>query len=574
MGAGPRGLETAAVFMNRSSPSPGKGARAWRQRPSELVFILAAPLLWLALYNVHFWRETASAMWQPSFNGVLFMGSLFVLALFVQALLLLFLPRVLLRSVASVLFIVAALVAYFSDTYGVFVDKDMLRNVFATDTAEVAGLVNLRLAGYLLLLGVLPSVLLWRVDLPRIGFRQRLKERSAFIGIALAVCVVSLFALSASYASFFREHKSTRYFLNPASAVYGAFNLLASQQAEAHHGAVVDIGGQLTRAAAGDGKPVVLFLVIGETARASNFKLAGYARDTTPQLSQLHDLLYFPNTTSCGTATATSLPCIFSHLGRKDFDVATAGSTTNLLDILVRAGLDVQWRDNNSGCKGVCARVPAVVYSPKDDAQLCPTGTYCYDEKMLVGLQDTLRQIQHDTVIVFHQIGSHGPAYAQRYPPRFEVFKPACHTSQLDQCTREEVRNAYDNTIRYTDYNLARQIELLRAAEDRIDGVLMYVSDHGESLGENGVYLHGMPYALAPADQKHVPLMVWTSPGYEQRVRMNRGCLQGRTAGESSHDNIFHTVLGMFEIGSAVYQEPLDMFAACRRKDAPQLVMR
>lgn len=560
--------------MSFPSSATGKAAASRFQRPSELWFILGTPLLWLAFYNVHFWRETAAAMWQPSVNGALFMASLFLLVLFVQALLLLFLPRLLLRSVATVLFVVAALVAYFSDTYGVFMDKDMVRNVLATDTAEVAGILNVRLIGYLVVLGALPCVLLWRIDLPRIGFRERLRERSAFVGVTLVLCVASLFAFSASYAAFFREHKSVRYFLNPASAVYGAINLFASNESRARRGKVVDIGGPVTRVAAGGGKPLVLFLVIGETARASAFQLQGYGRDTTPHLSQVHDLLYFPNTTSCGTATAISLPCIFSHLSRKDFDVRAAGDTTNLLDLLVHAGLDVQWRDNNSGCKGVCARVPSIVYTTKDDARLCPTGTYCYDEKMSVDLQETLQSVRRDTVIVFHQIGSHGPAYAQRYPPQFEIYKPACHTSQLDRCTREEVRNAYDNTIRYTDYNLALQIELLRAAADSVDGMLMYVSDHGESLGENGVYLHGMPYALAPAEQKHVPLIVWTSPGYEQRMRMNRGCLQGRTAAAFSHDNIFHTVLGLFEISSAAYQEPLDMFAPCRRKDVPRLVMR
>jgi lipid A ethanolaminephosphotransferase len=550
------------------------GLPAWFRPPSELLFILGAPLLWLLAYNVHFWREAAAAMWQPSLGSVLFMGSLFIVVLFVQALLLLFLPRRLLRIVMSALFIIAALVAYFSDTYGVFMDKDMVRNVLATDSAEVSGLINARLLGYFLVLGVLPCALVWRMELPRIGFRQRLKERSIFLGAALLLCLASLFAFSASYASFFREHKSTRYFLNPASAVYGAVKLLAGAEADAHKGKVVEIGGAITRVAAGNGKPLVLFLVIGETARAANFQLEGYKRATNPQLAQVDDLLYFTKASSCGTATATSLPCIFSHLGRKDFNVDDAGSTTNMLDILAHAGLDVEWRDNNSGCKGVCARVRSILYSAKGDPQLCPSGAYCYDEKMLADLPQALNDVKHDTVMVFHQIGSHGPAYAQRYPPQFEAFKPACHTSQLDQCTREQVRNAYDNTILYTDYNLARQIELLQAASDRIDSVLIYVSDHGESLGENGIYLHGMPYSLAPEDQKHVPLVVWMSPGYEQRSGTNRSCLHAHTGEDVSHDNIFHTVMGIFGVRSSVYQKSLDMFAGCRRGKTEQIVMR
>lgn len=551
--------------------------------PSELAFVLAAPLLWLVAYNLRFWQETAAAMWHPSMASVLFMASMFVLALFAQALLLLFLPRKLLRPVAGVLFIVAALAAYFSDTYGVFMDKDMLRNVFATDSAEVSGLLTGRLLAYVLLLGAVPCLLILRAELPDISWKRRLKERSVFFVSVLGVCLASLLVLSAAYASFFREHKPVRYLLNPVSAIYGVVNL-AIDEAQGGQRELVDVLGPVTRvepgldgvvpiaftdaplgvAAVGDTagrKPIVLFLVIGETARAANFQLGGYGRATNPQLSLLDAVVYFRNTASCGTATATSLPCIFSVDGRRDFDADIAKHQTNLLDALSRAGLEVEWRDNNSGCKGVCARVRTIQYNSQGGAS-CRT-PYCYDEGMLEGLADELRNLRQDTVIVFHQIGSHGPAYAQRYPPRFEQFKPACHSSQLDQCSREEVVNAYDNTILYTDHNLAQQIRLLESVSDKVDGLLMYVSDHGESLGENGVYLHGMPYALAPAVQKEVPFMMWLSRGYEQRTGVTEGCLRSRADARYSHDNVFHTVMGAMGVRSPVYQQSLDMFAAC-----------
>lgn len=534
--------------------------------PSELAFVLGVPLFWLVACNLRFWREAASAMWHPSIVSVLFMVSLFVLVLFLQSLLLLFLPRKLLRPVACVLFIIAALVAYFSDTYGVFMDKDMLRNVFATDTAEVSGLITGKLVAYLLILGILPCLVILRAQLPDTGWKQRLQQRSIFFASALALCVASLFALSAAYASFFREHKPVRFLLNPASAVYGTVSLLTGGSAGGNK-QLVDVGGTMTRVAVGAAddaaaRPLVLFLVIGETARAANFQLGGYKRATNPELTAIDDLIYFPNASSCGTATATSLPCIFAHEGRKDFDVDTAKHQTNLLDMLSRAGLAVEWRDNNSGCKGVCARVKTIEYKSNSDSPLCQT-SYCYDEDMLSGLADELRDLQQDTVVVFHQIGSHGPAYSQRYPPQFEEFKPACHSSQLDQCTREEVINAYDNTILYTDHNLAQQIQMLKDASDYVDSLLIYVSDHGESLGEKGVYLHGMPYALAPEVQKQVPFMLWMSPSYEQRAGVTEGCMRSRAGTPYSHDNIFHTVMGAMGVRSPVYRQALDMFAAC-----------
>ncbi len=534
---------------------------------SELSFILGVTLLWLALYNLRFWQAAAAAMWHPSLSSALFMGSLFFLVLLAQTLLLMLLPRSLLRPAACILFLAAAPIAYFSDTFGVFMDKDMLRNVFATDTAEMAGLLSGKLLVYFLVLGVLPCVLILRAEVPPLGWRQRLRQRSIFLGGLSMVCLVCLFALSAAYASFFREHKPVRFLLNPASAVYNLVGLGIKETSRREPAVLADLGGPAIRVAALQAKPLVLLLVIGETARAGNFQLGGYQRPTNPQLASLADLLYFKNTTSCGTATETSLPCIFSPLGRREFDVDVAKRQTNLLDMLARAGLDVQWRDNNSGCKGVCARVRTQLFTGKTGTSLCQ-GPYCYDEELTAGLADQLRGIEHDSVIVLHQIGSHGPAYWQRYPPQFEKFKPACRSTQLDQCSREEVLNAYDNTILYTDHNLAQQIQLLQQASDRVDSLLIYVSDHGESLGENGVYLHGMPYALAPANQKEVPFMIWMSDGYRHRAGIDEACLRARTGEALSHDNIFHSVMGATGVRNAMYKPALDIFSGCTRQTA------
>jgi lipid A ethanolaminephosphotransferase len=281
-------------------------------------------------------------------------------------------------------------------------------------------------------------------------------------------------------------------------------------------------------------------------------------------LSRIAGVTYFRNTASCGTSTAISVPCLFSHLPRTDFKVDEAGRYTNLLDSLAKAGFDLEWRDNNSGCKGVCARIASVDYNNSKDPRYC-AGASCVDDVMLSDLPSRLAKITHDTVIVFHQQGSHGPAYFERYPASFEKFQPACRSNQLQHCSAEEITNAYDNSLVYTDHVLARQIALLQGAAARLDSLLIYVSDHGESLGENGIYLHGMPYSFAPAVQKEVPMLLWTSTGYNRRVRLNPDCLHGEAALPVSHDFFYHTVLAAAEVRDQAYDRRLDLISGCRR---------
>src|SRR4029453_2345186 len=339
-------------------------------------------------------------------------------------------------------------------------------------------------------------------------WRAQLRQRLLFIGALLAVCAVALFACSANYAVFFREHKTIRYALSPASPVVSFGRLLSAKEKRDPHAPLIDPAGNVQRIAAVSDKPLVLFLVVGETARAANFQLGGYERATNPELSGRADVVYFDHATSCGPSTAISVPCIFSHLPRERFDVEQADRYTNLLDSVVKAGFAVEWRDNNAGCKGVCARVVQVAYPGESDPVHCPN-SYCYDEGMLTDRAARVEPLTQDTVLIFHTIGSHGPAYAERYPPQFEVFKPACRSNELQRCTAQEVVNAYDNSILYTDHVLAKQIDLLQANASRFDSVLLYASDHGESLGEQGIYLHGMPYAFARRVEKEEPMRFW-----------------------------------------------------------------
>ncbi|HXC58682.1 MAG TPA: sulfatase-like hydrolase/transferase, partial [Steroidobacteraceae bacterium] len=362
-----------------------------------------------------------------------------------------------------------------------------------------------------------------------------------------------------SYASFFRNQDVARYFIAPANVLVGSTTLVRKTL----HGRqpYIKVGEDAKRAATKQTRPLVVIFVVGETARAANFSLGGYARETNPLLKQ-KDIYYYTDVHSCGTATAVSVPCMFSDLPRSEFKLNAADHRDTVLDILQRAGVAVSWIDNQSGCKKVCARVPteeARSYHPDS----CKDGE-CLDDALLHALTAKLAQTQRDALIVLHAMGSHGPTYFRRVPPDHEVFKPTCPTQQIETCTDEQIVNSYDNSIAYTDYVLAGLIDALAAQQDRVDAVLLYVSDHGESLGENGLYLHGQPYLIAPEVQKKVPMLLWFSRGAPARLKLDGACLRTHLNDTASHDNVSHTLLGVHDVVTTVYRPELDLLKTCR----------
>jgi lipid A ethanolaminephosphotransferase len=549
----------ARAFVSWLSGLWGAG---WRC-PGEISFAVGVAAIWVVGYNGAFWSQVAAAMWHPDARTVAFMASLAVLLTVIQSTVVLLAPTArTMRALASALFIVAAVAAYFIGAYNAILSPAMMRNVLQTDAAEVSGLVSGSMLLHIVLLGVLPAALVWRVRWRKASLGARLRRRTVFLLAGWFLAFAGMFGTSASYAVLLREHKPIRYAMLPMAPVIGATRVLAREWKETRPASAMDQGGPVVSVAAAHPRPLVVLLVVGESARAASFELGGYARPTNPKLQGIDDLLYFDEAWSCDTSTAVSVPCMFSPLGRDRFDVDDAGNHANLLDTLQKAGVDVEWWDNNSGCKGVCRRVPTVEYAAHRRAALCPE-SYCFDEIMLEDLRRRLGGIRRDTLIVYHQIGSHGPAYSERYPPRFEAFVPSCHSSELHRCTAAEVRNAYDNTIMYTDYVLSRQIEILNAAQDRLDTVLLYVSDHGESLGEQGLYLHGMPYALAPEAQTHVPMLAWLPDSSRARLELDYGCLQARAHARVGHDDLYHTVLGVMELRNDSYDPQRDLLAPC-----------
>jgi lipid A ethanolaminephosphotransferase len=246
---------------------------------------------------------------------------------------------------------------------------------------------------------------------------------------------------------------------------------------------------------------------------------------------------------------------MFSSLNKDDYSHAQGKNMSNVLDVLNYAGVEVLWRDNNSSSASVANRLPFEDYKSSSINSVCDTE--CRDQGMLSDLQNYINaHKEKDIVVILHTMGSHGPAYYKRYPEQFEKFTPVCETNQLNECSNEQINNAYDNTIVYTDYVLAKTIELLKNNQDSFKTAMFYMSDHGESLGENGLYLHGMPYFMAPDEQIHVGSMLWFDERFSKDINIDE--LKSIANKKLSHDNIFHTLLGLMNIKTTVYNEELD----------------
>lgn len=472
--------------------------------------------------------------------------------------------RPLLKPVLTLMFLISAGVAYFMSQYGVMIDAGMLRNFAETNVTEVRDLLSLKLFAYIVLLGVIPSWLLWTVP---VNYRRWHRELFSKVIVSVAsVAVIGGVAL-ANYqglSSLFRNHHELRLMLVPSNYIGASAGYLREQVVSARQ-PFIKIGEDAQRDPGVNIQPrrSLTVLVVGESARAENFGILGYNRDTTPELDKEAGLIAFTDVHSCGTETAVSVPCMFSNMGRKDYDASKAKNEEGLLDVLKRAGIDVIWRDNQSGCKGTCDRVTLQDVSNLKDPTLC-ANSECRDEILLQGLQGFIDHLDKDTVLVLHQMGSHGPEYFKRYPKEYEHFTPVCESNALNNCSRESIVNGYDNTLVYTDHVLSSLIDVLRANQDKVDTAMLYLSDHGESLGEYNLFLHGTPYMLAPEQQKHVAMLAWFSDNYQKAYSVDTHCLQLSRDKPLSQDNLFHSMLGLLEVRSRVYQPGLDMFAGCR----------
>jgi lipid A ethanolaminephosphotransferase len=460
--------------------------------------------------------------------------------------------------------VVAAAQGYYSFFLGVQFDRSMLVNMLQTHPSEAMELITLQSVAWLTLVGLVPALLVLRTQL-EIAQRWQvvMRRTTALIAMPIGLLVLAVFLQYPTMAS--ARRNQTVQFKPPApvNLIAAAFSVAKDQFKVPQELAVVGIDAHPMHP---EIKPRIFIFVLGETARSQNQQLSGYARETNARMAA-ERVVYFPDVESCGTATAYSVPCMFSGLTRAEFDLNKASSQENLLDVLKHAGVQVLWLDNDAGCKGLCDRVDHVDLTYSKDQTFCAEPGNCYDAILLQGLEQRLSQAVKDIFVVLHIKGSHGPAYYKRYPAEFEKFKPTCLSNELTQCSRESLVNAYDNSLVYTDHFLGEVVALLKRLEPKYATLMMYASDHGESLGEKGLYLHGLPYTLAPSEQTLVPMMAWFSPSFLKMESWQADCPAKQSKKNRKHEDIYSTVLGLLEVGTQAYRPERDLFAACERQE-------
>jgi lipid A ethanolaminephosphotransferase len=551
-----------------SEPVLTRRAAPFRFRATVEQVVALASLFWMLAANPLFFGGALQGRALSAPATWAFAAGLAVLLFGVHFLLLLLLAnRWTVKPLVAVLLVASAAAAWFMQAYGIYLDPTMLRNVLRTDLAEARELWSWGLLAHMALYAGLPLALLWRVRIERRPWGRAALRRGVALVLASAGVVAVGVAMFQPLASLMRNHREMRYLVTPANLMWSTGAVLA-RDARGAAQPRQPLGSDAALVADGNPRPRVLVMVVGETARTADWGLSGYARQTTPELSRL-PVLDFPQVASCGTDTETSLPCMFAPVGRRDYDEGRIRGSESLLHVLARAGVGVHWRDNQSGCKGVCDGLPQDTVVGLNPPGLCDGGR-CLDEGLLAGLDERLARVagQGGThVWVLHMLGNHGPSYFRRYPPAFARFQPACDRDDLRDCSTEQIVNAYDNALLYTDHVLGSLVATLQAHAAQVDSAMLFVSDHGESLGEKGLYLHGMPYAIAPDEQTRVPMVMWWSDGMLRRSGLDLTCLRQRAAGPAAHDHLFHTVLGLLDVRTQVRDPAWDLTAACR---APQ----
>ena len=552
-------------MTSKHAPTSETHVPAWHP-----VWVALLGSLWLAsVGNYALWQQVHQLPEVTGLRGLAFaLGFGVIITCALTAVLSFLNWRGWLKPVLSVCFLSAASGAYFMVSYGIVIDSTMITNVVQTDTKEALDLLNWRMLISLLVLGILPCWVLWKTRLQVLRLRQQIWSNTLTAVVSVVVIVAALLAIFQDFSSIMRNHTQLRYLVNPLNSYY-AIGMVAAKPFQRDNKTLLPIGKDAQMATPKPNeKPPLLLLVLGETARMGNFGVNGYERQTTPALAQ-ENIISLKGVMSCGTSTATSVPCMFSHLGKEDFE-ARKNNYESLIDVLHHAGLAVLWIDNQSGCKGVCERVPQALTKELKHPTLCKDGE-CFDEIMLHQLDERIQALPaarraKGVVVVMHQMGSHGPAYYKRVPDAFKKFQPECKSNALQECTREQVVNSFDNTILYTDHFLGQAIQWLKKSEATAASAMLYVSDHGESLGENNLYLHGLPYRVAPDVQKRVPWITWWSPQFEKQLGLSRTCLQNKVQMPLTHDNYFHSVLGLVNVSTEVYQAKLDVHADCRSR--------
>jgi lipid A ethanolaminephosphotransferase len=537
--------------MHNSSSNPtGHESQNKLLEIFNLRLILITAVFLVVLDNFAFYKNVTE-VYPVSISNLGFLCSISVVLISVLVLLFsIFCFKYTTKPILIIILLLSSLASYFMNNYNIVIDETMIQNTIETNTSEIFDLFNIKLFTYLIFAGILPSIIIYKIKIKYRSFKKELLSRIITVVTSIIIIFLAAFPVSAFYTSFLREHKPLRYYTNPTYFIFSTGKYIA-QNLSGGQKAITPIGEDAKKSKTGVERELVI-LVVGEAVRANRLHMNGYERETTP-LIEKEEIINFPEMYSCGTTTSISIPCMFSNLTRAGYSDKKSRSTYNVLDVLNTAGVNILWRENNSSSKGVADRVTYEDYKTPENNTIC--NPECRDEGMLVGLQEYINSNKTgDLLIVLHQMGNHGPAYYKRYPASFEKYTPVCKTSQLEECSAEEISNAYDNAVLYTDYFLSKVIALLKE-NNQFETAMFYIGDHGESLGENSIYLHGLPYFMAPENQKHIPAIMW----FGDRFQIDRNKLREVAGKEYSQDNLFHTLLGLMEVETSVYVKDMDI---------------
>jgi len=448
--------------------------------------------------------------------------------------------RYILKPIIGFLLIASSVIFYYRQSYGVSVDEGVILSGFDSikerNFVEIYDLLGLKLLPIVVFMGIVPCIPLFYLKVEYPGIIKEWLTR--ILGIILIIITLAglIFINYKDVSLTARVVKSLNREAIPHYSVSSLINIIKHSFRKDYVFQVLD-----DQPTTNLDEEIVGIVVIGETARADHFSLNGYKRKTNPLLEQ-QDIINFTNAKACGTLTKISVPCMF-YLGEyNNYSEKKARFQSNALDIISAAGVEVAWIENNSSCKNVCERIKTTVLNTNDNDT--------YDELLLEQTVSFINNLKKKKgLIVLHSMGSHGPKYYKRYPKKFEQFTPSCQINTPQDCSREELINAYDNTILYTDYILDSLIKILQ--KENLNSFLIYASDHGESLGENGLYLHGVPIQIAPKEQTHIPFLLWHSDNYKKNNKIT--ILDTKT--NISHENFPHTILESLKIKSKTLQK-------------------
>ena len=496
-------------------------------------FVLFASFLNFLFFHYPFFNFVFTNVDYKSLNGVILIISFIVAALVTNAFifyLFFSLSQLFGKFLLAVLFIINSLAIYFINTYSVILDVSMMGNVLNTKYEEAVSFFSVKLLIYVVILGIIPSIYIARVKIINSTWKKFLVN----ISLTLAFILGLIFANASNWLWVDKNAKELIGLAMPWSYVVNTSRFYIHERKKNEKEIL------LPDATIKDNQKSIVVLVIGESSRSQDFSLYGYNRNTNPLLSKIPNLFHF-DATSAATYTTAGVKSILSH--------SSYGELYEILpNYLNRNNVEVIWRTTNWG-------EPPVHIKDYQDRNVLVSkckGEGCnYDEVLLDGLKEQIRASNKNKIlVVLHTSTSHGPTYSKKYPPQFETFKPVCNSVELGSCSHDELINAYDNTIVYTDYILSKVIEDLKQFKD-YNSTMLFVSDHGESLGEKNLYMHGLPLSIAPKEQYEIPFIVWLSDGSRQ-LKPNKVL---------SQNHVFHSVLNFLNIQSPIYDEKMNIFS-------------